>query len=66
MDVKYKELGLFIPTLFDMKDMWDINKSRCGGYFNWLFFWMYPLAGVCLISFTLLCYIELKVKERKV
>ena len=53
-----KEIGASFPTVFNLKEMWDLNAKRCGGKFNLLFFWMYPLAAVALLPFTVLCLVE--------
>ena len=44
-----------VPTLFDIREIWRINRSRCGGRFNLLFFWMYPAFAVFIAPYTILC-----------
>jgi len=58
MKSTFKDIGGIFPTSFDLPEMWRLNASRCGGRFNKLFFWAYPVVGVILIPYTLLCLIE--------
>jgi len=51
-----------VPTLFDIGEIWRINRSRCGGRFNLLFFWFYPLLAVYITPYTVLCMIEVALK----
>lgn len=53
-----KKLGDWIPTIFDLPEVWEINASRCGGRYNALFFWTYPIAAVILLPVTVLALIE--------
>jgi len=63
---KYKEIGGFLPTLFDFPEMWALNRSRCSGRFNLFFFWLYPVAAILSMPFTLLCFVEvLLTKDNK-
>jgi hypothetical protein len=32
-------IGGFMPTVFDMPDIWRLNSGRAGGKFNLLFGW---------------------------
>ena len=52
-----------VPTLFDIGDIWRINRSRCGGRYNLLFFWAYPLVAIFLAPYTVLCMIEVAFKS---
>lgn len=56
---KHKNIGGIFPTLFDIPDMWRLNSTRCSGKLNLYFFWLYPIAVVFLIPFTILCFIEI-------
>jgi len=55
---KYKEIGGLFPTLFDFADIWRVNRGRCNGNFNIFFFWLYPIVGILLVPFTILCFFE--------
>lgn len=39
-------------------EMWKINRSRCGGRFNLIFFWMYPIAAPFCFMWDFLNWIE--------
>ncbi len=49
--------GIF-PTLFDIPEVWRLNSNRCGGRFNLIFFWLYPLAVPVLLVPTVLTLVE--------
>jgi hypothetical protein len=51
-------MGGYVPTIFDFPEMWDLNRSRAGGRFNLIFFWLYPIAAVILLPVTIFCFIE--------
>lgn len=59
-----QRMGGFIPTIFDFPEAWAINRTRCGGHFNLLFFWLYPIAALILLPLTILCLIERWFDER--
>lgn len=58
-----KRSGGIIPTLFDIGEFWRINRPRCGGRFNLMFFWIYPVVAVFLAPYTILCMIEVALKS---
>ena len=58
IDRAKKSGGLF-PTLFNFGEMWRLNSGHCGGAFNLMFFWMYPIAAAFLLPYTLLCMLEM-------
>ena len=49
--------GLF-PTVFDLKEMWDVNSKRCNGKFNIYFFPFMPIMFLFCIPYTFLCLLE--------
>ena len=51
-----------VPTLFDIGEIWRLNRPRCGGRFNLMFFWMYPIASTFLAPYTLFCMIHVAFK----
>ena len=52
-----------VPTLFDIGEIWRINRPRCGGWFNLLFFWMYPALAVFIAPYTILCLLLAAVRS---
>lgn len=54
-DLKY--MGDFIPTIFDMPEVWRLNREAYGRWFNYAFFWYYPIAGLFLVPSTVFCLI---------
>ena len=62
---RVKKSGGIFPTTLDLPEMWRLNSTRCGGNFNILFFWMYPITAIFLITFTLLCALEVALTPEK-
>ena len=39
-------------------DIWNSNRSRCGGRFNLYFFWLYPLCAPMTMAWDFLTWLE--------
>lgn len=52
-----KNMGEFIPTIFDLPEVWSLNRKAYGRWYNYAFCWLYPIAAVLLLPFTILCLI---------
>jgi hypothetical protein len=56
-------IGGIFPSSFNLIEVWKINQTRCGGHFNKIFFWLYPIVFIYLIPFTILCLLEYVLKK---
>lgn len=52
-----KCMGGVIPTIFDLPEVWRLNRRDNGSWFNIVFFWFYPIVAILLLPFTILCLI---------
>lgn len=60
---KARRAGGLFPTVFNIGEMWRLNQSRYAGWFNLLFFWMYPLVAIFLVPYTVMCLLHMTFKS---
>lgn len=60
-----KNLGGFIPTLFDLPEVWKINAEKHGPYWNWVMLPLYfTTIFFFLVPFTILVLISIAVSTK--